>query len=153
MKTVTILTLMFFAIGAASQDVVKSPIHQQCTFSDGNTIVVGYSPVHGRFRLTTKGPLLTTHGITVPAGDYDAYLEKDSHEHRTLRMTKPFGRKGLFVVLAPMSVTTSALPVETSEVSFDQTGGSCMMHWSRQRSATVLSLEFTEKNADMPVLQ
>ena len=59
----------------------------------------------------------------------------------------------MFILSPPMSVTTSALPIENSEVSFDHTGGSCMMHWGQKQSDTVLTLEFTEKNADMPVLQ
>ena len=88
----------------------------------------------------------------MPAGDYTAYLEKDSHQHWTLKMVKPFDGKRLFILSPPMSVTTSAPQIEDSEVSFDHTGESCMMHWS-QKSDTVLSLEFTEKNADMPVLQ
>jgi hypothetical protein len=153
MKTATILALAFFAMGAASQDVVQSPTHAQCTFSDGTSIAFSYLLQHQRYRLSTSGPLLTTQGTSVPAGDYAVYLEKDSHQHWTLKMMKPFGGKGLFLLSPPMSVTTSALPSENSEVSFDHTGGSCMMHWSQKESDTVLSLEFTQKNADMPVLQ
>ena len=153
MKTATIVALVFFAMGAASQDVVQSRTHAQCTFSDGTSIGVTYSLGHQRYRLSTNGPLLTTQGISVPAGDYTAYLEKDSHQHWTLKMIKPFGGKGLFILSPPMSVTTSALPIENPEVSFDHTGGSCMMHRSQKKLDTVLSLEFTEKNADMPVLQ
>ena|SRR5215471_9400795 len=75
MKTATILTLMFFGIGAAPQDVVQSQAHAQCTFSDGTSIVVGYFLDHQRYGLSTNGPLLTTHGTSVPAGDYTVYLE------------------------------------------------------------------------------
>jgi hypothetical protein len=131
---------------------VQSPTHAQCTFSDGTRIAFSYLLQHQRYRLSTSGPLLTTQGTSVPAGDYAVYLEKDSHQHWTLKMMKPFGGKGLFLLSPPMSVTTSA-PIENSEVSFDHTGGSCMMHWSQKESDTVLSLEFTQKNADMPVLQ
>jgi len=153
MKTATILMSIFFAMGAASQDVVQSPAHAQCTFSDGTSIVVSYLLEHQRYRLSTNGPLLTTQGISVPAGDYTVYLEKDSHQHWTLKMMKPFGGKGLFILSPPMSVTTSSLPIENPEVSFDHTGGSCTMHWSQKKSDTVLTLEFTEKNTDIPVLQ
>jgi hypothetical protein len=153
MKTATILTLIFFAMGAASQDVAESPIRAQCTFSDGTSIAVTYLLEHRRYRLSTNGLLLTTQGISVPAGDYAAYLERDSHQHWILKMMKPFDGKGLFILSPPMSVTTSAPPIEDPEVSFDHTGGSCMMHWSQKKSDTVLSLEFTEKNADMPALQ
>ena len=89
----------------------------------------------------------------MPAGDYTANLEKDSNQHWILKMTKAFDGKGLFIVSPPMSVTTSTRPIEDPEVSFDLTGGSCMMHLSQKKSETVLSLEFTERNADMPVLQ
>jgi hypothetical protein len=157
MKTATILTLVFLAMGAASQDGVQSPAHAQCRFSDGTSIVVSdfhFLFEHQRFRLSTNGPLLTTHGISVPAGDYDAYFEKNSHQHWTLTMRKPFGREGLLFMLSlPMSVTSFALSIESPEISFDQTGGSCMMIWNHKKSDAVLSLEFTQKNADMPVLQ
>jgi len=153
MRTATILTLMFLAMGAASQDAMPLPAFAQCKFSDGTSIDVSYLLNHQRYRLSTSGPLLTTHGTSVPAGDYTVYLEKDSHQHWTLKMTKPIGRKGLFVLLSPMSVTSFALPVESPEISFDHTGGSCMMIWNHKESDTVLSLEFTQKNADMPVLR
>ena len=153
MKAATILGLILFAMGAASQDEAQSPTRAQCTFSDGTSIAFSYLLQHQRYRLSTNGPLLTTLGISVPAGDYTAYLEKDSHQHWTLKMMKPFGGKGLFILSPPISVTTSAPPTEDPEVSFDHTGGSCMMHWSQKKSDTVLSLEFTEKNADMPILQ
>ena len=153
MKTAMILTLIFSAMVAVSQDLVQSPANAQCMFSDGTSIAVGYLPEHQRYRLSTNGPLLTAQGTSVPAGDYTAYLEKDSHQHWTLKMTKTVvGGKGLFILSPPLSVTTSAQPIESAEISFDHTGGSCMMHWSLKKSDTVLSLEFTEKNADMPVL-
>ena len=94
MKTATILALAFFAMGAASQDVVQSPTHAQCTFSDGTSIAFSYLLQHQRYRLSTNGPLLTTQGTSVPAGDYSVYLEKDSHQHWTLKMMKPFGGSG-----------------------------------------------------------
>lgn len=152
MKTATILTLILFAMGAASQDMAQSPTRAQCTFSDGTSIAVTYLLGHQRYRLSASAPLLTTQGMSVPAGDYTAHLEKDSHQHWTLKMMKPFDGKGLLILSPPMSVTTSA-PIEDPEVSFDHTGGSCMMHLSQKKSDTVLSLEFTAKNADMPVLQ
>ena len=160
MKTATILILMFLAMGAASQDVIQSPAHAQCRFSDGTGIVV--SDAHflferQQFRLSITGPLLTTRGLSVPAGNYDAYFEKDSHQHWTLKMMKPIGRKGrsirMFVLSSPMSVTSDALLTESPGISFDQTGGSCMMLWNLKELDTVLSLEFTQKNADIPVLQ
>lgn len=160
MKTATMLILMFVALGAASQDVVPSPAHGQCRFSDGTSIEV--SGIHflverQQFRLSTNGPLSTTRGISVPAGHYDAYFEKDSHQHWTLKMAKPIGRKGtslrMFVLSFPMSVISNAETSESPGISFDQTDGSCMMLWNLKKLDTVLSLEFTQKNADIPVLQ
>jgi hypothetical protein len=134
MKTATFLTVIFFAIGVASQDVAQSPTRAQCTFSDGTSIAVTYSLGHQRYRLSITGPLVTAQGTSVPAGDYTADLEKDSHQQGTLKMMKPFDGKGSFVVSPPMSVTTSAPPIEDPEVSFDHTGGSCMMHLIQKRS-------------------
>jgi|ERR1700733_466508 hypothetical protein len=152
MKAATILGLILFAMGAASQDEAQSPTRAQCTFSDGTSIAVTYFPGHQRYRLSSNGHLLTTQGMSMPAGDYTAHLEKDSHQHWTLKLMKPFDGKGVFILSPPISVTTSAA-IEDPEVSFDHTGGSCMMHLGQKKSDTVLSLEFTEKNADMPVLQ
>ena len=153
MKTSTFLMLIFFAMGAASQDVAQSPTRAQCAFSDGTSIIVTYSLGRQPYRLSINGPLVTTQGMSVPAGDYTANLEKDFHQHWTLKMMKPFDGKGLFIVSPPMSVTTSAPPIEDPQASFDHTGGSCMLHLSQKTPGTVLSLEFTERNADMPMLQ
>jgi len=143
MKPATILAVVLFAMGAASQDVVQSPSHAQCRFSDGTSSVVSSFLEHQRFRLSINGPLLTTHGISVPAGDYDAYFENNSHQHWALTMRKPFGRQGSsFMLSLPMSATSFALTIESPEISFLQTGGSCMMIWNHKKSDTV-SLEFT----------
>jgi hypothetical protein len=98
---------------------------------------------------------VTVGGVSVPAGDYSVSPARDSHNNWTLTMKKPvrIGRSGAYWVLSPfMSATTSALPIEGFPVSFDQTGGSCKLYWS-QKSDTLLSLEFTEKNADLPLLR
>ena len=49
----------------------------------------------------------------------------------------------------PMSVTKLSSAVESFTISFDQTGGSCMMHMSWEN--TQASLEFAGKNTDLPV--
>jgi hypothetical protein len=51
----------------------------------------------------------------------------------------------------PMSVATKALPVGNLPEVFDQTGGSCGMYWRQKDSNSLLSLEFTRENTDMPV--
>jgi len=108
MKAATILTLMFFAMGAASQDVVQSPTQVQCGFSDGSTITVRESNQHQRYRLSTDATLFATKGISVPAGDYIVYPEKDSHGRWTLTMMKPIRETYLFILPFPMSITTSS---------------------------------------------
>ncbi|HXP45101.1 MAG TPA: hypothetical protein VN833_32945, partial [Candidatus Acidoferrales bacterium] len=60
MKAATILGLILFAMGAASQDEAQSPTRAQCTFSDGTSIAFSYLLQHQRYRLSTNGPLLTT---------------------------------------------------------------------------------------------
>jgi hypothetical protein len=152
MKTAALLTLVLLATPGISQDAVSSPSHAQCRFSDGSTITVTYSPQQRQFRFSTPEALLSVPGVSVPAGDYTASPGRDSHGRWTLTMTKPIARKGLFVLAFPMALTDSPMPAENSGVSFDQTGGSCVMHLSQEKSDTVLSLVFTKKNMDMAVL-
>jgi hypothetical protein len=49
----------------------------------------------------------------------------------------------------PMSVTRLSQPVENFTISFDHTGGSCTMRMNWEN--TQASVEFTEKNADVPL--
>jgi hypothetical protein len=57
--------------------------------------------------------------------------------------------KGYLVLPAlPMSVAISPFPVAHLPIFFDQTGGSCMMYLPQNKSDALLSLEFTQKNAD-----
>jgi hypothetical protein len=49
----------------------------------------------------------------------------------------------------PMVITTLSSPVENFTISFDHTGGSCMMHNNWEN--TQASLEFTERNTDLPL--
>ena len=155
MKARTILAFVFFlTLRAASQDVPKPQIQAQCKFSDGRKIAVTYSSEHRNYRLVTDENLVTVRGITVPAGDYAFVLAWNREDQWNLIMRtqteKPQTRD---LPRLPMSTTTSTLPVGNTTISFDQTGGSCMMHLGSEKSNTLLSLEFTEKNTDLPVLQ
>jgi hypothetical protein len=92
--------------------------------------------------------------VSVPPGDYVVSPARDAHDNWTFTMKKQIRKSGYWVLPPfPMSVTTSTLPIGSFTVSFDQTGGTCVMHWSQKKSDTLLSLEFTEKNADLPVLK
>ena len=126
----------------------------QCKFSDGSTITVTYSSEHKNYQLATDESLVTVKGMSVPVGAYYVLPARDSHNNWTSTMRKQ-AEKGQSSELppVPMSVTTPALPVGNFTVSFDQTGGTCMMHWASERSNLVLSLEFTEKNTDQPVMK
>jgi len=150
MKAKTMLVLVtFLALRAAAQDSPKS--QTQCKFSDGKTIRIMYSSKPaGSARLSTEGILVTVKGMTVPAGDYIVLPAWDSHNNWTLRMNKQNGKDGLLPL--PMSATTPAPPID-NPISFDSTGGSCTLHWRLEKSNTLLSLEFAERNTDMPVLQ
>jgi hypothetical protein len=148
MKAKTILALAtFLTLRAVAQDSPKS----QCKFSDGKTIrIMQSSEPAGSVRFSTDGSLVTVKGMSVPAGDYIALPAWDSHNNWTLRMNKGNGKEGLLPL--PMSATTPARPID-KPISFDSTGGSCTLHWRLEKSNTLLSLEFAEKNTDMPLLQ
>jgi hypothetical protein len=155
MNAKTILALaMFLAVRTAAQDVPKRQTQAQCRFSSGETITVTYSSERTKaLRLATDGTLITIKGISVPVGEYTVSPVKNSHNNWMLTMKKLTGSgETLALPPLPMSVTTSTLRVENFPVSFDQTGGSCMMHWSQEKSDILLSLEFMVKNTDLPTL-
>ena len=142
---------LFLVVRAACQEVPQHSTDAQCSFSDGSKITVTYSLEQKGYRLVTDGSLVTVKGVHVPAGDYAVTLAKDSANNWTLTMKKTIMEKGLWVLPPlPMSAATAS-PVNGFPVFFGHTGGSCMMYWSEKKSGTVLSLEFTKENADLPV--
>jgi hypothetical protein len=153
MRTPAILAFaLFLAVHSASQDAPKGPALAQCKFSDGTKISVSYSYDRKSYLFITDGSLVTIRGVRVPSGDYAVSLAKDQDSNWTLRMRKHVLKTGDWVLPPlPMSVATKALPVGSLPVVFDQTGGSCMMYWSQKDSNSLLSLEFTRENTDMPV--
>jgi len=153
MRATTILAfVVFLALQAASQDVPKP--QAQCKFSDGSTITITYSSEHKNYCLATDESLVTVKGVSVPAGAYSVFPARDSHNNWTLAMKKQTEKsQSSELPPVPMSATATTLPVGNFTVSFDQTGGSCMMHWALEKSNLVLSLEFTEKNTDLPVMK
>lgn len=147
MKAKTILLFAtFLTVRTVAQDSLKS----ECRFSDGKTIrIMHSSEPAGSVRFSTDGSLVTIKGMYVPAGEYIASPARDSHNNWILRM-KARGKEGLLPL--PMSATTPALPID-KPISFDSTGGSCTLHWRLEKSHTLLSLEFAQKNTDTPLLQ
>jgi len=153
MRTQAVLTLaLWLAVRASSQEAATHPTHAECSFSDGSRITVTYSLDPKGYRFVTDGSLVTVKGMRVPAGAYSLAPAKGSDNNWTLTMKKKIMEKGLLVVLPllPMSTTTPAA-ASGFPVFFDHTGGSCTMHWPENKD-TVLSLEFTKENADLPVV-
>jgi hypothetical protein len=152
MRAQTILVfVLFLAVRAASQEVPKLPKQAQCKFSDGTTITVAYSYERKSYLFTTDGTLLTIRGVRVPAGDYAVLPVKDSDNNWALTMRKQTLNTGDWVLPPlPMSVATQPVPAGSFPIAFDQTGGSCMMYWRQKNSKTLLSLEFTKENGDVP---
>lgn len=154
MRAKTILiSAMFLTLRVAAQDTPKA--QTQCNFPDGKTIrIARVSPQARTTELATDENLMTVKGISVPVGDYVVSPAKDVYNNWNLVMRKKAG-KGVSSELPPipMSTTTYASPIEKFKVSFDQTGASCTLRWGIEKSNILLSLEFTERNTDMPVLQ
>lgn len=150
MRAETILALgLLVAVRAVSQEP-KLPAQAQCAFSDGTKITVSYSGERRSYLFATDGSLITVRGVRVPSGDYVVSPAKDHDNNWMLSMKKQVLRKDDWLLPPlPMSIAAKALPVANLPIVFDQTGGSCMMYWRQKGS--VLSLEFTRGNTDMPV--
>jgi hypothetical protein len=104
----------------------------------------------------TNENLLMVKGSNVPAGSYTIFTVPDPDKW-TLIINKHIGESGTpykyeseELARVPMSVTKLPSPVENFTISFDHTGGSCTMRISWEN--TQASLEFTQKNADLPVI-
>jgi hypothetical protein len=154
MNAKTILALaLFLAVRTAAQDVPKRQTQAQCRFADGETITLTHSSGRTKaFRFQTDGTLVTINGIRVPEGEYTISPAKDSLNNWTLAMKQIGSAETSALPPLPMSVTTSTSHMGNFPVSFDQTGGSCMMYWRQEKSDILLSLEFTEKNADLRLI-
>src|SRR5271170_6010847 len=100
---------------------------------------------------------LVTNGTKVPHGSYTIFTVPKADQW-TLIINKHTGESGTpykyeseELARVPMTVTKLASPVENFTISFDHTGGSCMLRMAWE--STQASVEFTEKNADMPMQQ
>lgn len=174
-----LLVVATCVISCAQQDESKrpSPVAQaQCKFSGGKTITVDYSSprmkgrkVFGELvpygevwrtganeatKFVTDESLITVEGTTIPAGSYTIFtvpnpdkwtviINKHTNEWGT-----PYKYESEELARIPMSVTRLSSPVENFTISFDHTGGSCTMHMNWEN--TQASVEFTEKNTDIP---
>ena len=175
------LTLIGTILTAAQEDKSKRPsppAQAQCKFSDGKTITVDYSSPRAKGRkifgdLVPYGEVwrvganeattfvtndnLFAAKTNIPAGSYTIFAVPTADKW-TLIINKHTGEWGIpykyeseELARVPMSVAKTPAPVENFTISFDQTGGGCTMRLSWEN--TQASVEFTEKNADVPMKQ
>ena len=104
----------------------------------------------------TNENLLVVKRSNVRAGSYTIFTVPDPDKW-TLIINKHTGESGTpykyeseELARVPMSVTKLPSPVDNFTISFDHTDGSCTMRMSWEN--TQASLDFTEKNADLPVI-
>jgi hypothetical protein len=150
------------------EDGPSSPPEQVlCKFSDGKAITVNYSTRNiragdgiSRFGDTwvtlfddiifvTDQSLITVKGMRVPAGDYTILANPNRYPRVFQSLTMKRHKGGELRV--PVSLAYLASPAEKSAISFEHTGGSCVMQVSLKNWKQQGSVEFTEKNADLPV--
>ena len=175
------LTLIGTILTAAQEDKSKRPsppAQAQCKFSGGKTITVDYSSPRAKGRkifgdLVPYGEVwrsganeattfvtdesLSAAKTNIPAGSYTIFTVP-SADKWTLIINKHTGEWGIpykyeseELARVPMSVSKTPAPVENFTISFDHTGGGCTMRLSWEN--TQASVEFTEKNADVPMKQ
>ena len=176
------LTLVCITLAAAQQDKntrPSPPAQAQCKFSDGKAITVDYSSPRAKGRkifgdLVPYGEVWRTganeattfvvdenlaaaKGTNIPAGSYTIFTVPAADKW-TLIINKHTGEWGIpykyeseELARVPMSVSKTPAPVENFTISFDHTGGACTMQLSWEN--TQASVEFTEKNADVPMKQ
>jgi hypothetical protein len=143
----------------------------RCKFFDGKVITVDYSSRHVEndnlsfqlpwlptakwttafnvIRFMTDETLITSKGINVPAGDYTIFLPQNTYPRVFLYLilrTRDGGESRV-----PLSFTYLTSPAERPEISFEHKGGSCVMQVNVKNWKQQGSVEFTEKNADLPV--
>lgn len=154
MKAKTILGLaIVLSIQALAQDISQPQTQAECKFPDGKTITVTYFAATGMYRLATDGDLVTVKGTTLRAGDYALVRKLEFPGGWGLTLSRQaLKNQGEESLTLPMSAAKSGSPTGGFPVSFDQAGGSCRMHWASAKSDTVVSLEFTQKNADLPAM-
>ena len=177
---VAVFILTVAALSFAQEDKSKRPsppAQAQCKFSDGKTITVDYSSprMKGRkifgelvpygevwrtganeaTRFVVNENLAAVTETNIPPGSYTIFTIPEPDKW-TLIINKHTGEWGIpykyqseELVRLPMSVRRTPAPVENFTISFDHTGGSCSLQLSLEN--TQASVEFTNKNADVPL--
>jgi Protein of unknown function (DUF2911) len=177
-----LLVVATCVISCAQQDESKRPspaAQAQCKLSGGKTITVNYSSPRVRGRkvfgelvpygkvwraganeattFVTDESLIAVGGTNIPAGSYTIFAVPNP-EKWTVIINKHSGEWGIpykyeseELARVPASVTRLSSPVENFTISFDHTGGSCTMRMSWEN--TQASIEFAQKNTDIPTVQ
>ena len=150
MSPVTVLLFLAVAVlGAFAQDTSES--QTECKFLDGKAISIALPDDSGRIaRMTTNERLVTVKGISIPSGDYTISPVENPSKKWTLAIKSDAGNRDLPPV--PMSSRATGSPVQHFTVALNRTGASCTMSWTLKESNVILSVEFGERNTDMPLL-
>lgn len=180
--TVAILFIFTLCLTASAQDKgarPSPPAQAQCKFSDGKTITVDYSSPRMKGRtifgglvpynevwrtganeattFVTDENLFAAKGTNIPPGSYTIFTIP-AQDKWTLIINKHTGEWGIpykyqseELGRIPMTVTKLSSPVENFTISFDGGGGRCTLRMSWE--TTQASVEFTQKNTDVPMQQ
>jgi hypothetical protein len=175
-----LFAFIFCVISSAQEDTGKRPsppAQARCEFADGKTITVNYSSPRARGRkvfgelvpygevwrtganeattFLTNENLTTVKGTNIPPGSYTVFTVPNSNtwtliiNKRTGQWGIPYSYESEELARVPMSVTKLSSPAENFTISFDHVGGSCTMRMGWE--TTQASLEFVERNTDMPL--
>jgi DUF2911 family protein len=172
-KKILLAFFLVFAIWitCSAQQVKNGQVtgraHTRCELPDRRSIIVEYPSIHvtghkgfggmdadeGAILITDED--LVTVNATIPAGKYILAVVPH-YEKWMLVLNKHIGDSTTpqkyaskeFTRVA-MSVTKVSIPSEHFAISFDRSGGGCMMHvrWEN----TQASVELATKNTDLPV--
>jgi hypothetical protein len=161
-----------FPYAVPLEGTTNPPEQAQCKFSDGKVITVDYSTRHvevddfffrnsgipqarwstvfNDIRFVTDSGLIAPGGMSVPVGKYAIFVPQNTYP-RMFRYLVMRARDGEESHVA-LSFTYLASGAQRPEISFEHTCGSCVMRVNFKNWKQEGSVEFTEENADVPVV-
>jgi hypothetical protein len=144
-----LLCLAAVVLQTFAQDASES--QTECKFLDGKAISIALPDDSGRVaRMTTNERLVTVKGISIPSGDYTISPVENPSKKWTLAIKSDAGNRDLPPV--PMSSRATTSPAQRFTVAVKRTGASCTMTWTLKETNVILSVEFGERNTDLPLL-
>ena len=144
-----LLFLAAVVLQTFAQDISESPT--ECKFLDGKAISIALPDGGGRVaRMTTDERLVTVKGINIPSGDYTISPVENPSKKWTLAIKSDAGDRDLPPVPMSSRVTTST--AQRFNVAIKRTGASCIMTWTLKETNVILSVEFGERNTDLPLV-